>query len=329
MNKNIKRGLQVLLPLVLGGTILYWLYRDFDFSRVREVFWYGMNWWWMLISLIFGVFSHLFRGWRWRQTLEPLGACPRRSLCVNVIFISYAANLVLPRVGEISRCGILARYDGISFSRSLGTVVTERMLDVCCIGAITLFTFLLQTPVFGRFFRTTGTRLADLTGLLTSAHVYIILFCVLALGILIWYLVRTLSFFEKVRGFMFHIWEGISSLRKVRNKWKFALYTFLIWFCYFMQFFVSFYCFSFTQHLGIAAGLVLFVGGTLAVVVPTPNGAGPWHFAIATLLVLYGIDATDAGIFALIVHGIQTFLIALLGIYALAALPFTNKKLSL
>lgn len=290
---------------------------------------HGMNWWWMLVSLLFGLFSHLFRGWRWRQTLEPLGAYPKRSHCVNAVFISYAANLVVPRVGEISRCGILAKYDNVSFSKSLGTVVTERILDMLCVGLITLVTFLIQTPVFARFFRTTGTNLSDITQLLTSAHLYIILFCLLALAVLAWYLVRTLSFFEKVKGIVWNIWEGVLSLRSVRNKWKFALYTFLIWFCYFMQFYVSFYCFSFTSHLGVAAGLVLFVGGTLAVVVPTPNGAGPWHFAIATLLVLYGVDATDAGIFALIVHGIQTFLIALLGIYGLAALPFTNKKLSL
>ena len=35
--------------------------------------------------------------------------------------------------------------------------------------------------------------------------------------------------------------------------------------------------------------------------------------------------AKAAGIFALLVHGIQTFLLILLGIYGLAALPFTNK----
>jgi hypothetical protein len=74
------------------------------------------------------------------------------------------------------------------------------------------------------------------------------------------------------------------------------------------------------------AGLVIFVVGSLAVVVPTPNGAGPWHFAVISMMVLYGIGKEEAAIFALIVHGIQTLLIILLGIYGLAALPFTNKK---
>ena len=76
------------------------------------------------------------------------------------------------------------------------------------------------------------------------------------------------------------------------------------------------------------AGLVLFAAGSVAVVVPTPNGAGPWHFAIISMMTLYGVNAADAGIFALIVHGIQTLLVILLGIYGLAALPFTNKNKS-
>jgi hypothetical protein len=43
------------------------------------------------------------------------------------------------------------------------------------------------------------------------------------------------------------------------------------------------------------------------------------------MMMLYGVGKEDAGIFALLVHGIQTFLLILLGIYGLAALPFTNK----
>ena len=73
MKKLLKKTLKLILPIVLGGFILYWVYRDFDFSRVGEVLRHGTNWWWMLFSLLFGVLAQVFRGWRWRQTLEPLG----------------------------------------------------------------------------------------------------------------------------------------------------------------------------------------------------------------------------------------------------------------
>ena len=326
MNKLIKKSLKLILPLLLGGFILFWVYRDFDFARAGNVLIFEMNWWWMLVSLIFGVFSHVFRGWRWKQTLAPLGAYPKTSNCVNAIFISYAANLVLPRVGEVSRCGVLSKYDGVSFSKSLGTVVTERLIDSLCVILITAVTFMLQLPVFKRFFEETGTNMDSIGELFTSVHLYVILFCLIGIAVLLYYLVRTLSFFEKVKGIVLNVWEGILSLRHVKNIPLFILYTFLIWFCYFMQFYVAFYCFDFTADLGILAGLVMFVGGSFAVIVPTPNGAGPWHFAVISMMMLYGVDATNAGIFALLVHGIQTFLVVLLGVYGMAALPFTNKK---
>ena len=176
MNKLLKKTLKIILPILLGGFILYWVYRDFDFSKAEEVLLHQTNWWWMLLSLFFGVMSHVLRGWRWKQTLEPLDAHPKTSDCVDAIFVSYATNLVLPRVGEVSRCGVLAKYDNVSFAKSLGTVVTERLVDTLCILLITGITFLVQMPVFFRFFEETGTKIPSLVHLVTSPWFYVAFF---------------------------------------------------------------------------------------------------------------------------------------------------------
>lgn len=325
MNKLLLKILKIVLPILLGSFILYWVYRDFDFARAKDVLLYGTNWWWMLFSLVFGVMSHVFRGWRWKQTLEPLGAYPRTSDCVDAIFVSYATNLLLPRVGEVSRCGVLSKYDHVPFAKSLGTVVTERLVDTLCILLITGVTFLVQMPVFLRFFEETGTKIPSLVHLLSSPWFYVSLFCVIGVLILIYYLLRMLSFFEKVKGVVLNVWEGVTSLRNVKNVPLFILYTLLIWICYFFHFYITFYCFQFTEQLSFLAALVMFVGGTFAVIVPTPNGAGPWHFAIITMMMLYGVNATDAGVFALIVHGIQTLLVIVLGIYGWLHLSLVNR----
>lgn len=324
MNKLLKKTLKIVLPILLGGFVLYWVYRDFEFARAQEVLLRGTDWRWMALSLFFGVMSHVFRGWRWRQTLEPLDAYPKRSNCVDAIFISYAANLVLPRVGEISRCGILSRYDGVSFPKSLGTVVTERLLDTLCILLIAGITFLAEMPVCIRFFQETGTKIPSIAHLVTSVWFYVILFCGIGVCVLLYYLFRMFSFHEKVKDMVRNICEGVLSLRNVRNIPLFAVYTFCIWLCYFYHFYLTFHCFSFTEHLDFQAGMVMFVSGTFAVIVPTPNGAGPWHFAVITMMMLYGVSATDAGIFALIVHGIQTLLVILLGIYGALHVSLTN-----
>ena len=324
--KIFKKALQVVFPLLLGAFILVWVYRDFNFQRVGEMLTGGMDYGWIGVSLVFGVFANLFRGWRWKLALEPLGEYPKTANCVYAIFISYASNLVIPRVGEVSRCGVLSKYDGVSFSKSLGTVVSERMIDTLCVGLITGLVLLSQMPVFATFFAETGTNMGRYAEVLTSGHFYFILLCVIAILVLVFFLVRNITLFAKIKGILQNVWQGIVALKDIRNIPLYVLYTIGIWVCYFLEFYLAFYAFSFSSDLGITAGLVMFVVGTLAVIVPTPNGAGPWHFAVMTMMMLYGVGKEDAGIFALLVHGIQTFLLILLGIYGLSALPFTNKN---
>ena len=323
--KIFKKILQVVFPLLLGAFILIWVYRDFNFQRVGEVLVNGMNYGWIALSLVFGVFANLFRGWRWKLALEPLGEYPKTANCVYAIFISYASNLVIPRVGEVTRCGVLSKYDGVSFSKSLGTVVSERMIDTLCVGLITGAVLLMQMPVFADFFAETGTNVGKYAEVLTSAHFYLIILCVLAILVLVFFLVRNIALFAKLKGIIQNVWQGIVALKDIKQIPLYLFYTLGIWGCYFLEFYLAFYAFGFSAHLGITAGMVMFVVGTLAVIVPTPNGAGPWHFAVMTMMMLYGVGKEDAGIFALLVHGIQTFLLILLGIYGLSALPFTNK----
>ena len=239
MKKLLKKTLKLILPIVLGGFILFWVYHNFDFTKVGEVLLHGTNWWWMFFSLLFGVLAQVFRGWRWKQMLEPLEAFPKRSDCVNAIFISYAASLIVPRVGEVSRCGVLAKYDNVSFAKSLGTVVTERLVDTLTILLITGVTVLLQLPIFVTFLQQTGTKIPSLLHLLTSVWFYIVLFCFIGVGMLLYYLRKTLFFYERVKGFVLNIWEGVMSLKGVRNIPLFSFYTLAIWGCYFFHFYFT------------------------------------------------------------------------------------------
>ena len=315
MNKRLKKSLKALLPIVLGVFVLYFVYRDYDFSRLGEVLAHQVAWDWMALSLLFGVLSHVFRGLRWKQTLQPLGEHPKSANCINAIFVSYAANLIIPRMGELTRCGVLYKTDGVNFSKALGTVVTERIIDGVCILLITAFTFLLQMSVFMRFFSETGTKIPSFAHLMASPWFYVSLFCVIGVCVLLYYIIKVFGLPRKVRALLLGIWKGILSVRQVDNPPLFVGYTILIWLSYLLHFYFTFFCFDFSADLGLLAGLVMFVGGTFAVIVPTPNGAGPWHFAVITMMMLYGVSNADAATFALIVHAIQTLLVIILGIW--------------
>lgn len=300
------------------------MYRNFDFELLRSTLNGGMNWWWMVFSLIFGVTAQLFRGLRWKQTLEPLGENPRTSTCVHAVFLSYAASLTIPRIGEVTRCGVLTKYDGTSFSKSLGTVVTERIIDSILVLSITAAVFLSQAKVFYNFFEETGTNLTEWAAKFTATGYIVTAMCLVALGILAFMLIRKLAIFARIRETIKGIKEGVMSLKDVKNKTLFTAYTLGIWVSYFLHYYITFFCFDFTCGLGLNVALVSFVVGSIAVIVPTPNGMGPWHFAVKTILVLYGVEVTNAETFVIIVHTIQTALIPLLGIFSLMAL--TKKK---
>lgn len=325
IKKTINDTLKIVSSLLLGGLILYWMYRGFDFGQVRHVLLHEMNWMWMLLSFPFGILAQMFRGWRWQMSLKPVGEQPRISTSVHAIFLSYAVSLVIPRIGEFARCGVLKRYDNVSFPKALGTVVTERAIDSAIVLIITFLTFMCQFGVFNRFFITTGTNLDTILRGFSVTGYIVTAICGLAAVGLLWYLLRRLAIYKKVKDTVGGIWQGIISLRNVEHAPRFVFYSLAIWACYFLHYYLTFFCFEGTSGLGLDCAMVSFIVGSIAVIVPTPNGAGPWHFAVKTMLILYGVAASDALNFVLIVHSIQTLLVVLLGIYAWLMLSFTRK----
>ena len=317
-----------MLPFVLGLGILWWMYRGTNWSDFGHYVLHEMNWWWMLLSLAFGILPQMARAWRWKMALEPLGEHPRRTSCTDAIFMSYAASLVIPRVGEVTRCGTLKTSDGVSFTKSLGTVVTERLVDSLLMLLFTGIAFLLQLPMFLRFLKETNTNVGDLLYRFTGTGYIVTFICLVAALIAGFVAIRRFSFFNKGRDMLRDMWEGVLSLRKVRNLPLYLFYSVLIWVGYFLHFYIAFFCFDFTTHLSIGAAFLIFCVGTFAVLVPTPNGAGPWHFAVKTMLVLYGVAETQAIMFALTVHTIQTALVVLLGAFGWARINSKRKLTS-
>lgn len=318
--------IKVLSPLLLGGLILYWMYRDFDFHSIEDVLFHKMDWTWMLLSFPFGILAQMFRGWRWKQTLAPLGEKPRTSTSVHAVFLSYAASLIIPRIGEFTRCGVLKKYDKTSFSKALGTVVTERAIDTLLMLTVTGVTLVFQMGIFDTFFVRTGTSMDSILGRFSTTGYLVTAVCAISVLLLMHVMLRRLSIYNKVKATLGGIKEGIISLKDVNNISLFCFYTLGIWVSYFLHYYLTFFCFDFTSNLGLGCALVTFVVGSIAVIVPTPNGAGPWHFAVKTMLILYGVSDTNALYFVLIVHTIQTMLVIALGIYAWCALSFTKTR---
>lgn len=330
----LKQLLKISFPFLLGLIILWWMYRGTDWGDFRSYVAHEMHWGWMLFSLLFGVLPQVLRAVRWQQTLKPLGEHPRLRTCTDAVFVSYAASLVVPRIGEVTRCTTLKRMDGTSFSRALGTVVTERIVDMLVMLLFTLVALLTQLRVFLDFFSTTHTSLSGVLSRFTSTGYIVTGLCaVAALGTL-WFLARRYTVFRKGHDLLHEMGRGILSLRSVESPARYCLLSLLIWLCYYLHFYLALFAFGLTESIPPLYGLFMFCVGTYAVLVPTPNGAGPWHFAVKTTILIYltgmvsnsGSIEAEAIMVVLIMHTVQTALVVLLGAVGWADLNFLKRK---
>ena len=324
--QRVRKFLKIGVPLVLAAGILWWMYRGIRWEELVDALSHKMSWTWMLLSMPFGILAQVLRAVRWRQVLAPAGEKPRLSTCIHAVFLSYASSLVVPRVGEVLRCGVLKRYEGTNFTCLVGTVVTERIIDTLLILVLSLLTFLTQIPVFLNFFQETGVSLSGLFNKFSLTGWIVTAVCGLLALVCIVLVSRRFRILSRTTSVLSDLKNGLLSVREVENPLLFIVYSVGIWVSYFLHFYLTFFCFDFTAGLGLLPALVAFVVGTFAVLVPTPNGAGSWHFAVKTVLVLYGVGQTDAALFVLIVHTLQTLLVALLGVWSSIALALRKSR---
>ena len=206
MKKILKTTMKIALPLLVAGGLLYWMYRDFDFAEAKHILLHETNVWWLLASLIPITLSHVIRGLRWLLTLAPLGYRPKVGDSVDSIFVAYAANVLVPRVGEVSRCAVLTKYDRIPFSKALGTLVAERLIDMLLVAVFVCVMLLTQFDVFRSLFATTGTSGISLGSLLVSPKTYIVIAAIVAGAALLWLWLKNTTLYAKmkqlVRGFV-------------------------------------------------------------------------------------------------------------------------------
>lgn len=325
--KSVTRvSIKILLPLALGCLLLWYLYRNMDLSAIWGIVKTGVDYKIILFSLLFGLGANVVRGLRWGLLIQSMGVKFRMCNAVYAVLGNYAVNLVLPRVGEVWRCGMLTKYDNLSFTKLLGTLLIDRVSDLIAVGLIASFIFLFHIDFFLLFLQR-NPQLVD--GFYSMSHsIWIYIFLVIS-SLLIWFVFKYMSNFtlvQKLKGMLKNIWFGIQSFWVMKEKGKFLMETALIWLGYFLYFYITFYAFDFTKDLGLSVGLIAFTMSSIGVAVPVQGGIGPWHFMVISTLVCFGVKENDAAAFALVVHTIQTAWTGLCGLFGVMILPVINRN---
>lgn len=324
-----------LLFLAIGIFIFWWIYKDLPIDELKNAF-KNINYFWIVVSLILGLFAQISRAIRWNMLIRPLGYNPKFYNTFLSVLILYFINLLAPRAGEVARCTVLSRYEKIPFTKLVGTVFVERMADIVTLFILAVLIITTQLGIFVKFFNAHPDMKAKLVTLLSFRNVIIGISGLVILIVL--YIITRKYFikkgkedrntlFTKLKHIKYDIIEGIRSILKLENKWYFIGHTLFIFVMWLFMLYVIFLAYEPTKHLSIWTGMITFLMGGLAMIAPVQGGIGPWHFMVYETLFIYGIDKAQGKIFALIAHTSTNIMYYLFfGMIAFILLPVLNSK---
>ena len=326
LKKIVLKIINFLAFFAIGAFIFWLVYKDQDIDRIKSVLKNDVNYFWIVISLFIGLLSHFSRTVRWGLMIEPISHKPRFINTFLAVMVGYLMNMVFPRMGELSRCGVLSRYEKVSFTKLLGTVVAERAVDMVSLLVLLVIVIFSQFGQMLRFLGENPEIEAKVLALITSPLLIIGLMALLILAYIFRKTLQHTLFYKKVFTILMNLKEGFISIRSVNKKGWFIFHSVAIWILYYLMLYSVFFAFDFTSRLGPIAGLTTFVLASFGMVAPVQGGIGAWHFMAMEALALYGVSKDNGVIFAFVAHGSMTAMIIIIGIISVLVLPFINRR---
>ena len=330
MKKHIGNVIKLALSLGIGVGLIYWFVGQMKPDEIQLTIdaFKRTDYRWIMLAPIMGLVSNISRAERWRMLLEPTGHKPGFWNTYFSVMMMYLFNLFLPRLGEVTRCTVLARYENVPVDKSIGTMVVERLVDLICILVIGFALFAAEherlSAPFADIFQNLNSKVShiDPIRLIMGGSILVI-----ALGSTFYFIRKKMSgdlgksLMARLMGFL----EGLKSIKSVRNPVMFLVHTVAIWLCYYLMIYLSFYALSDTANVGVWAGAAcLFFGGFA--MVATPGGTGAYPLAISKMLLLYGISETVGYAFGSIVWAAQMGSVLIGGVISLILLAILNRE---
>ncbi len=295
MHPKIKQILQVALSLGIALWIFWFLYRDIEFDSLQTQL-ASSNWFWIGTSLAVAWAGYWLRGWRWallfRQEADQLPVTSNRAY--HAVMVGYLVNLLIPRAGEVARCTLLTRNNGIPFGQVIGTVLVERSVDLLFMAGTFFLAFLLESQLFVSLVG----QLVDISALASKLLSQLpLLLGGGTLFLLFLYLLgkkyRNHGFVDKLQLFFRQLLSGVLAIKTLKNPLGFWVSSVVIWIIYFLT------MYTVSQGIGSAANLsgsqvlLVMVMGTIGMIAPVQGGIGTFHALVAYILVIFGVPEAD------------------------------------
>ena len=314
MSLKTKKSLKIIIPLLFGGGLIWYLFTIIPPKTLLEYF-KNANYWWISLGLFFGILSHLSRAYRWKFMLEPMGYTPRFINSALAVLIGYFVNLAIPRAGEVSRASVMANYENIPFEKGFGTIVAERIADLIMMFLIIGVTLLIQFDFILQLVKEKLDPVKIIIGLAV---------CLIG-GFFFYKYVRksTKGIGLKIKKFIKSLVEGVTSIFRMKNKWPFIFHTVFIWAMYVLMFWATIPA---IEGLQVPFGgiLVGFIAGGFSIAA-TNGGIGLYPLAVAGAFTLFGVPEEPSTAFGSVMWAAQTTMVILFGGLSFLLLPICNK----
>src|SRR5688500_7434521 len=219
MTKKLFSVFQYIFFLGLGIFLLWLTLRKSDWNSIITDL-SEANYIYLIPATLMLLVSHFIRAVRWKILMEPLGYKPSLINTFLAVLIGYWANLAFPRLGEVLKCTILAKYEKVPADKLVGTIVAERAFDVVNLVLMLAITIGIQYELLGSF---AAEKFSGFFNNMASAVSYVTVFVIIisiVLGFLLFfYLLNRLahiSFVHKIRQLLKGIRAGLTSVRYIK-----------------------------------------------------------------------------------------------------------------
>lgn len=323
--------LKYILLLAVGALLLWLAFRGQNISKIISEL-RNANYNWVFLSVFVSIIAHYIRGLRWKMLVKPLGYAPSNINMFNAVMVGYLANLAVPRMGEVTRCGMLTKTDDVPMQSLVGTVIIERIIDVLFLLGILVLSVLLEYSTIHEFLFSNiiNPVLNKFQNAQTSILLGILLVLVFVICI---YLIKknhqkllSNKLYGKIWNILLGFKDGVLSVNKMEKKGLFILYSLLIWLMYTLSTWLCFFAIEPTSGLSFSAGIFIMAVGGIGMSAPVQGGIGAYEAAIQIALLVYGINASDGLSYATLNHSSQILSILVVGSISLLFIFINNKK---
>ncbi len=320
------------IPFGIGIFLIWYVYHLLSPNEKEELFdaMERANYWWIVLSVFIGILSHLSRAYRWKYLLQPLNYNPRFLNSFFSVMTGYLINLLVPRLGEVTRCGVMARYEKIPFNKLFGTVIAERIADLTILTILTLSIILAQLSTLKDYLYYLYSNISNYN---TNTIIVLGLIVLVgtSVGIRITYVYlkgSTKPFAIKIKSLIQGFLDGLKAIVEMENRIFFIFHTLFIWLMYLIMFHLCFSSLEETRHVPFIGVLAAFILGGISIIF-IPGGIGVYPIAISQVLFLYGITKPTGLALGWIIWISQTAMIIVMGVLSLLLISRYNKNLKI